>query len=364
MKLKSFFADSVEEAIGLARREMGPDAMLVDSKRSGAEARHLGAYEVVCASDSGSDAQPGPPVPARTQTGPAVEKLVAEVSDLKQQMQRLCQSLTRCSTGMAGVASDPDLSAAFTALTEAELEADLVYEVVSRIDLPFTAGALRDQLRSLIRVEPRLGRATSVRRIIALVGPPGAGKTSALVKLAIEHGIKARKRIQFLSLDTYRIAAAEALQSYAAILGAGCQVLESVDALAGALADHRQADLVLIDTPGLSRNEMDEDLAQAIAQAPDLDIHLVLPASMRTSDLKLTAEQYSIFKPSKLLFTRLDETRTFGPILGLSVRMNLPLSFLSTGQRIPEDLQAATDELLLGLLLKAEPAAAKFEVAA
>ena len=364
MKLKSFFADSVEEAIGLARREMGPDAMLVDSKRSGAEARHLGAYEVVCASDSGSGAEPGPPVPARAQAGPSVEKLVAEVSDLKQQMQRLCRSLTRCSTGMAGVASDPDLAAAFTALSETELEADLVYEIISGIDSPFTAGGLRDQLRRLVRVEPHLGRVGSQRRIAALVGPPGAGKTSALVKLAIQHGIQARQRIQFLSLDTYRIAAAEALQSYAAILGMGCQMIETVDGLAGTLADHRQADMILIDTPGFGRKDMDEDFAQAIARVPDLDIHLVLPASMRTSDLKETAEAYSIFKPSKLLFTRLDETRTFGPILGLSARMNLPVSFIATGQRIPEDLQAATNELLLGLLLTAEPAAAQFGVAA
>jgi len=358
MKLKSFFADSIEQAIGLARREMGPDAMLVHSKRSGAEARHLGTYEVVCAADS--DTEPNQPIAPRTPPVPAVEKLVAEVSDLRQQMERLCRSLTRCGTGTAGLVSDPGLAAAFAALAEADLDADLAYETVSRIGSPSAPGALRDRLRQLVRVQAELGHPQSQRRIAALVGPPGAGKTSALVKLAVQYGISARKRVHFLSLDTYRIAAAEELQYYAAILGTPCQVLETAAALASSLAEHSQADLILIDTPGLTRNEMDEDLTQAISQSPDLDTHLVLPASMRTSDLKRTAEQYSVFKPDKLLFTRLDETQTFGPILSQSVRMGLPVSFVSNGQRIPEDLTAATEDLLLGLLLKTELDAPRF----
>lgn len=81
-------------------------------------------------------------------------------------------------------------------------------------------------------------------------------------------------------------------------------------------------------------------------------MHLVLPASMRTGDLKRAAEQYEVFQPSKLLFTRLDETETFGPILNQSIRMGKPVSFLSCGQRIPEDLEPATEELILDLVLK------------
>ena len=360
MKLKSFFADSIEVAIGLARREMGPDAMLVHSKRAGAEARHLGAYEVVCASESDSATEPAPRLAPATPPPPSVEKLVNEVSNIRQQMERLCRSLTRSGAGMTDLASDPQRAAAFTALTEAELDADLVYEIMSQIGQPFTAGSVRDQLRRLIRVNAELGHGESGRPIVALVGPPGAGKTSALVKLAIQYGISARKRVQFFTLDTYRVAAAEQLQAFAAILGAGCQVLETGAALSAALAGQNQADLILIDTPGLTRDEMDEDLAQAIAQSPHLDTHLVLSASMRTPDLKRAAEQYSIFKPDKLLFTRLDETQTFGPILSQIVGMELPVSFVSRGQRIPEDLEAATEELLLALLLKPELTAPKF----
>jgi len=360
MKLKSYFADSIEQAIGLARREMGPDAMLVHSKRTASEAQHLGAYEVVCAADAVVPAERSPSQPPRSPSGSSVEKLVHEVSDLRHQMERLAHSLARCGPGMAALASDPALSQVFASLTEAELDPDLSYELVSGLSSPFAPAELRDRLAGLIRVDAEFARSGSVRSIAAFVGPPGAGKTSALVKLAVQRGIAMRRRTVMLSLDTCRVGAAEELQSYAAILGVACQVLESPSALPQALADHSQAGLILIDTPGLSSAEMDEGLARAIAELPDVDTHLVLPASMRSRDLRRAAARYSTFNPGKLLFTRLDETETFGPIFNQSARMAIPVSFLSSGQRIPEDIEPASTDRLLGLLLKSnQPNAAK-----
>jgi flagellar biosynthesis protein FlhF len=94
-----------------------------------------------------------------------------------------------------------------------------------------------------------------------------------------------------------------------------------------------------------------EDLAKLLAAHPNVDTHLVLPASMRAADLCRAAEQYSVFRPRKLLFTRLDETETFGPVVSRSIRMGKPISFLSHGQRIPEDLEAATAGRLLDLIV-------------
>lgn len=358
MRLKSYFADTIEEAIAQARRELGADATLVNSKRSGPEARHLGAYEVVCAGDAetrygvAERAQPGSMLAA-----PSVDRLSQEVTELKQQMERLALTLARSSGGMAGIASNPELSKAFALLTSAELDADLAYELVGGLSLPVTGEALRSELGALLNVDAELGCSGSPARTVALVGPPGAGKTTTLVKLAFQYGISSRKPSQILTLDTYRLAAADELQAYGAILGIGCQVIETPSALAQALEEHRHKDLILIDTPGLANGDMDgfEDLAQFLSTYPGLDTHLVLPASMRTSDLKRAAQLYQIFHPHKLLFTRLDETQTFGPILSLSARMGKPVSFLSRGQRIPEDLERATREGILDLVLKAEP---------
>jgi flagellar biosynthesis protein FlhF len=367
MRLKSYFADTVEEAISLAKREMGTDAMLVNSKRSGAEAKHLGAYEVVCATDTELLPAASEPQRARLIAAPPMDRLSQDVSELRQQMERLARSMARSGAGMAGIAADPELSAAFAMLTDAEIDADLAYEVISKITSPVRSNALRTELSTLVNVDARLGCEGASTRIVALVGPPGAGKTSTLVKMAAQYGIASRKPTQILTVDTYRIAAADELQSYAAILGMGCQVLDSTANLALALEEHRQKDLILIDTPGLSRSEMDgfEDLPGFLSAYPGMDIHLVLPASMRTCDLKRVAEQYSIFQPNKLLFTRLDETEIAGPILSQSFRMGKPVSFLSRGQRIPEDLEAATPEGLLDLVLKVQPGtSSKFGVVA
>src|SRR5580658_6666014 len=193
MRLKSYFADTIEEAISQARREMGSEAMLLNSKRSGAEARHLGAYEVVCAGET--ETRSDNPDTGRTRpsaSAPPMDRLSQDVTELKQQMERLALTLARSGGGMAGIASDPELSRVFDQLTDADLYADLAYEVVGRMSAPFTPEALRTELGSLVNIDSELGCPGGSARIVAVAGPPGAGKTTTLVKLALQHGVNSR----------------------------------------------------------------------------------------------------------------------------------------------------------------------------
>ena len=368
MRLKSFFANSIEEAIRLARQELGPDAMLVNSKRTGAEAKHLGLYEVVVCAETqdtpATGAQPGEkhsPGGGNNLAGAAslpVDKLSQDVSELKQRMEKLALTLARSGRGTASAAFDPELSRAFTTLTDAEVDTEIAYDIVEKLPSPVPPDALRAELAKRVSIDCSLGLRGGSPRVVALVGPPGAGKTSALVKLAVQYGLAKGKTVQFLTTDTYRIAAADELRSYAAILGVGCQVLETSAEFEQALDEHRNKDLILVDTPGLCRFEMEaaEDLVNFLAKHVCVETHLVLPASMRAADLRRASEQYGIFGPHKLLFTRIDETETFGPIPSLSIRMGKPVSFLSHGQRIPEDLEPATSNRLLDLILGANTA--------
>ncbi len=357
MRLKSFFADSIEAAIARARQEMGPDAMLVNSKRTSVEGRHLGAYEVVVCAEN--ENPPGTEMRSATLSPPAdpasMKKLSQDVSELRQQMERLAFALARSGGGVPEAACDTEPGRLLSRLAEAELDMHLVYEMVGRIGAPLAASAVRGELRRIVRVDMELG-SPGAGGAVALVGPPGSGKTSALVKLAVQYGISARRPTLILSMDTYRIAASEELQSYAAILGIGCQILDSTAALAQALKEYREKRLVFIDTPGLGRNEMEagQDLAQFLAGESGVDTHLVLPASMRAADLHRAAGHYSVFQPKKLLFTRLDETEIFGPLISQSVRWGIPISFLSRGQRIPEDLEPANLELMIDLVMGPE----------
>ncbi len=159
MKLKSYFADTIEEAISLARREMGPEAMLVNSKRSNSEARHLGAYEVVCAAEV--EAQIAERDRGRSPLGSTaapIDKLSQDVSEIKHQMERLALTLARSSAGMVGIASDPELASAFAALSAAELDADLAYDLIGKMGSPFRPEALRDELGRLLAVNAEIGR--------------------------------------------------------------------------------------------------------------------------------------------------------------------------------------------------------------
>jgi flagellar biosynthesis protein FlhF len=195
MKLKSYFADSVEAAVSQARRELGVDAMLVNSQKTSREFRHLGQYEIVCAvapgtpADSSSERQ-STAHPAR---GPQVDKLSEEVSELRQQLERLATKFSRSGAGMAKLAAQPQLAKIFTDLTEAEIDASVADEIVQRMGPQGSADMVREELGRMLSVDPALGRPGAGNRVVALVGPPGSGKTATLVKLAACFGIAARK---------------------------------------------------------------------------------------------------------------------------------------------------------------------------
>jgi flagellar biosynthesis protein FlhF len=223
-----------------------------------------------------------------------------------------------------------------------------------KADSPAFQRALTEEVASRFTADATLGRGPAQPRIAALVGPPGSGKTTTLVKLAVTYGLAARRPVLLLSMDTYRVAAADQLRSYAAILGVGFQLLETVSSLAQAIEENRGKELIFIDTPGLAYGDLEdsESLAHFLATRGDIDTHLVLPASMKAADLSRMVDAFEILRPRHLLFTKLDETGSYGPIFSEAARTGKPLSFFTTGQRIPEDLEAASPERVLDLVLQ------------
>jgi flagellar biosynthesis protein FlhF len=364
MKIKSYFSATVEGAMSMARQELGPDAMLVNTRKAPPESGHPGQYEVVFGVVEGR-----PPAPENV--SPARDRLSNDVADLKRELEAMRRAMTRSAFAPPEwLSAAPDLSEAYAILIANEVAPELAREIVhgaeARASKSSRSDAAREQTyqRSLIEefhtrftAQPGLGRADSTPRITALVGPPGAGKTTTLVKLAVNYGLAARRPVMLLSMDTYRIAAAEQLRAYAAILGVGVEVLDTVGALSQALEGHSGKDLILIDTPGLSHCDLGGEsgdaspLARFLRSRPDIDTQLTLPASMKPADAARIVDAYAIFQPQRLIFTRMDETSSFGMILNEASRTGKPVSFFANGQRIPEDIEEATPARITGLVL-------------
>jgi flagellar biosynthesis protein FlhF len=356
VKLKSYFAKDVKAALMMARLELGPEAMLIESRKAPPEARHLGDYEVVMALAPPEGAAPAAPAGSDSSVGapPANAPLAAEMAAIRRQMERMATAVNRSNAlSLARSLPSAEQAQVFSSLVEAEVEAGLAHEIVTRLADSSDGRALADEIARRITCDAELGDAEAQPKIVALVGPCGSGKTTTLAKLAVRFGLTARRPTQLISMDTCRIAAAEQLRTYAGILGVGFQALETPGALSQAIEEHRHKGLLLIDTPGYGLNDLAEagDLARFLVSRRDIETHLVLTASMKSADLCRAVDRFEIFRPQKLLFTRLDETEAFGPILNEAARTAKAVSFLSAGQRIPEDLEPATKERIVDLVL-------------
>jgi len=208
-----------------------------------------------------------------------------------------------------------------------------------------------EELASRFSVAPELGR------ISALVGPPGSGKTTTVIKLAVKQGLAAGRPVRLISADTQRLGAAEQIRSYAAAFQLPFQAVDGIAALAQAIAAAPDKALVLIDTPGSSARMLQDGsgLAAYLSRRQEIDTHLVLTASMRLTDLYRAAALYSSFRPSKLIFTRLDETSSMVSVFCVAARRGLPVSFLAGGQSVPEDLEPADRAVIAQSLVRQLP---------
>jgi len=375
MRMKSFFAPTVQDAVELARVEMGPDALLVNSRKSPPEAQGLGQYEVVFAmlpERADASSQGAGEVQQQAEPAATEDPVLRELARLRTQIDEMGSSLNEINAqAYSWAVPAPEFADAFSRLMDAgfslEVTKRLVKQAHARLDGdPATWSrrrtfdresverAVRAEVERLLSTDAAFDGPANKSRIVALVGAPGSGKTATLVKLAVRYGISASRPIHLISADTNRVGAAEQLRTYAAIIGATFETVDSTRTLQQALEANREKGLILIDTPGYAAADMEEasELAGFLAQHPAIEVHLVAPASMRPADLSSVIDRFEVFAPAKLIFTRLDETSAWGGVIGESVRTGKPISFLGTGQQIPEDLEPATAERLLERVLE------------
>ncbi len=190
-------------------------------------------------------------------------------------------------------------------------------------------------------------------KLVAIIGSTGVGKTTTIAKLAASAKIReASKRVGLITLDNNRIGAVEQLRVYARIAGLPLKVALNRNELKKYIDDSTDYDLVFIDTPGINQFNKTHinGLKEIFPKSHDIEFHLALSATTSDKTLKEILENFKDFNPQKLIFTKLDECMTYGAILNQMFRSKIPVSYLTTGQQIPEDIEAACVPSLVDMM--------------
>ena len=194
-------------------------------------------------------------------------------------------------------------------------------------------------------------------RKVFFAGPTGVGKTTTIAKIAATQSLWENRRVVLMTADTYRIAAVEQLRTYAKILGVPIEIIADPKDIPGLVKKHREADLILMDTAGRSHydeNRIDELRTLHESFSPDA-VHLVMAANIKYRDMLNVIERMGVVPISALLFTKLDETSSFGTMLNVMRDFGLPISFFTIGQNVPNDIEVARGDRFIDMLLNNQP---------
>lgn len=188
---------------------------------------------------------------------------------------------------------------------------------------------------------------------LALVGPTGVGKTTTIAKIASEAILKRNLKVGLINLDSYKVAAFDQLATYAKILNIPFRAAATAEDLKVAIEDFKNLDVVIIDTAGRSQKDTESlrEMETLLHSIPQIQTQLVLSSTNRDTELYDMANRYSIFRPQGIILSKLDEASVFGSIYNISQKTKLPLIYFTTGQRVPEDIEEATQERTVTLIM-------------
>ncbi len=181
---------------------------------------------------------------------------------------------------------------------------------------------------------------------IALIGPTGVGKTTTIAKIASYYSLQEDLRVALVTLDTYRVAASDQLKTYARLLGVPMEIVTSENSLEDAFRRFESMDMILIDTPGNSPADRQaiQRLTSRLSEHSDVDIHLVVPSNLREDEMRRIMDSFRPVCYQRVIFSKLDEAGSWGSLLNSWIMNGLDVSYFTTGQRVPEDLESATVE--------------------
>lgn len=355
MRIKSFTGPSVKEALRLVKAEFGEQALIMSNKKLPS-----GQYEVVAAIDYNLPETPasGLKTQGRLLTSGSGSSLESE---LKKELRELRELKELCFSFAAR--SGTPASDVFNRLEENLVKGGVDRRLAKKILMNTLSGVTRDKAADIIYLKSRMTNKVAEKiavkdplatgGTVAFVGSEGVGKTTTIAKLAALHAVKGKKRMALITMDTSRIAGAEQLKAYGRLMNVPVEIAAGITELKSRMASHSDKEIVLVDTAGLNHRDSRRmsgliDLADA---CPGMKFNLVLNSQTRDEAMYESVKGFGALPIDSLSFTRLDEGAEHGSILNAMVMAKKPAAYLSTGSRVPHDIETASKERLLGFCM-------------
>ncbi|MHB8170460.1 MAG: flagellar biosynthesis protein FlhF [Thermincolia bacterium] len=387
MKVKRYIAPTMQDAMIQVKLEMGKDAVIIHTRKF-KEGGFFGFFgktmiEVTAAIEEPQVAPkpakvvnpvsamaPKPILPTSIETN--MEGALARIEDKKPEVQNEIADLKDMIHQMMGQIDlqrpvggyPPALQKYYQLLHSNEVDDKVIRKLLKKVEDSLNSQDFLDDEKVKRTLEEAVKRVLKspkpiiskyqTKQIVALVGPTGVGKTTTIAKLAATFSIVDKKKVALITADTYRIAAVEQLKTFGEIIGVPVDVVYTPQELSDAMQTHANKDMVIIDTAGRSHKNEDQmaELKSFLDAARPSDIILVLSTTTKARDMLEIIESYSDINIGRLIFTKLDETASCGVILNAVNQTKKNLSYITTGQSVPDDIEVADPGKIARMILR------------
>lgn len=375
MNIRSFRAKSMHEALELVRKELGPDAALLHTREVPQRGLKglLGGKEIELAASTDSNLksrfeiqEPEEEPEAEAVSPEPAEQVSASPEEITQQedagidLEAMSFSQTFFSSGPGW---PPSLLRIRERLVEAEVPGFLADSICEKVLTEHTEAsqqeealllqAIRTELAASIHVGRDIDDRRVYPRVVAAIGPTGVGKTTTIAKLAARAKFDHKRRVGLVTVDTYRIAAVDQLQTYAEIMDLPMKIVSTPMEVRSAINELSDCEQIFIDTAGRSpRDEVQvQQLRSLIKAASPDETYLVLSAPSSSKSLAEAVAKFTTVGPSSWVLTKIDEVGSLGNTLSFLQDPQLPLAYVTNGQDVPQAIAAAEAEDLVARIL-------------
>ncbi len=357
------------EALAEVKADMGRDAVIVQTRRL-RQGGFLGMLateivEVTAAIDPTSNPQPKPLAPVREKAIIKEETENAKILAVHLELASMRKTLETAMASIQNVSAQNVVAPVPEKKPNPLLEwarkndiesaaADALFQGMASNNVNTIYPRLRERIAPFFQTAEGIVVRQGYCKVVSLVGPTGVGKTTTVAKLAANFALREKYRVALITADTYRIAAVEQLKTYADLIGIPIEVVYTPQELSNALYRHQDKQLVLIDTAGRSPANQPQmvELEALMAVDTNIEKHLVLSATTKFTECLDAVQRFQNSNPQKYLFTKIDEACNLGTVFSLLYHEPKPLSYITTGQNVPDDIELAEPERLTNLMLR------------